>query len=187
MSSRGLNPNQSHHLFKPQKGGNTNSALNAVHSQTPVIKSVVAHHRLIVRHEEGPFNLNTHRQAWMQRVVKATGLCLCWGIYFCGCSFSASPRDGKWIQRSRRWVPSWRPEPETRRTAESKESSVSPPIERTCCWSHGDAPVSTSRVDLCRWRNTQRVQTVRWPRRYPWGRMGRWRGCWKSTACRGPT
>ena len=42
---------------------NTNAALNAVHSQTSVVKSVVSHHRLIVRCEEGPFYLDTHQHA----------------------------------------------------------------------------------------------------------------------------
>lgn len=41
----------------------TNAALNVVHSQTPVVKSVVSHHRLVVGREEGPINLDTHRHA----------------------------------------------------------------------------------------------------------------------------
>lgn len=39
----------------------TNAALNAVHGHTPVVKAVVPHHRLVVRGEEGPFDLDTHR------------------------------------------------------------------------------------------------------------------------------
>lgn len=174
--------------FKTKKGADTNSALDAVHSQTPVIKSVVAHHRLIVRHEEGPFDLSTPTDMHECSVLPRRQCCVCLPffcffvcLFLCHLVTKKEPRDSG---------------DEFRHEDQSQKHGVlqrrkgwmfSHLIKRTCWWTHGNAPVSTSRVDLCRWRNTQRVQTARWPLRYQWGHMGRWRGCWKSTACRGPT